>query len=742
MNTNETSRFLDAVAADFIHEDVDLSLRVAARLEKENRPTLKNKIRFALALALILLAVGIALFRVPGVANAMKRMLGYIPGVGLVEEPTSLRVLAAPVSVTREGITLTVEQATLTQEKTVVLYTVEGIPQAARPKGESAPACQPATPTLSLPDGTQLQMEGGEGRGWENGYQSRMTFPPIPAGVDTAQFELPCLSDVAPGAAPQDWELSLRFVPAPPDLTVAPVIEVSTPAAATAAPTPVSQVASEPFLGITLNLESMTQTERGYILVTSLRWEGSPFNGVGTNSYQAMHLSDANGKALDLLPLDNTTFQSTAEPNREVLAFSLEGTAFTPPLTLSLDWAGISLAEPLRFTFDPGPNPQAGQQWPLDQDVSLLGYPVHVASARFVDSTELQGKDWTRFLPDEIAGFEFSLEADPLVQVLSLGVEAGFSADGSGTSGYSGRDEAGMLHSYALFIGKIETPLTIAASYAEVKHPWQVTWNPADLLTIAPAADSSLQISIQIEQVIPVEDGYYLLGRTTWQDARFAEVGMGGWDARLQGNGVEVPIEPASFHDVGISDVQPGQWLYKVYGKALPASLTLQMTQAGIQLVQPYTFTFDPGSDPQLGQEWSIDQSLDILGYAVTVRSATFVQQGESHGFAFELEADPALMQVPLSIVEGVTGGYSWGGGSSPRDSQGKIKVYALTNGQFSGPVRLAVQSVVLAGHWQTSWNPPAAEAGAQPQTVPQACVTLEQWNQSVASTTPAAVPA
>ncbi len=285
------------------------------RAARKRKPAHLKKQKIACCVVLTCWLWGIALFRVPR-GKCMKRMLGYIPALP-VEEHTSLRVLAAPVSATRDGITLTVEQATLTQEKTVVLYTVEGIPQAARPKGESAPACQPAMPTLSLPDGTRLQMEGGEGRGWENGYQSHMTFPPIPAGVDTAQFELPCLSDVAPGAAPQDWELSLRVVPAPPDLTVAPVIEVATPAAATAAPMPVSQVASEPFLGITLNLESMTQTERGYILVTSLRWEGSHFNGVGTNSYQAMHLSDATGKALDLLPLDNTTFQSTAEPNRE-----------------------------------------------------------------------------------------------------------------------------------------------------------------------------------------------------------------------------------------------------------------------------------------------------------------------------------------------------------------------------------------------------------------------------------------
>ncbi len=43
-----------------------------------------------------------------GVAYAIGRSLGYIPGTGIVEQGAPIRVLAEPVSLTRDGITLTI----------------------------------------------------------------------------------------------------------------------------------------------------------------------------------------------------------------------------------------------------------------------------------------------------------------------------------------------------------------------------------------------------------------------------------------------------------------------------------------------------------------------------------------------------------------------------------------------------------------------------------------------------------
>ncbi len=735
MNPNETSRILDAVAADFIPDDTNLLPQIAARYELPggSRRTFMQTLRAkpALMILFVLLALGL----LTGVAYAVGRSLGYIPGVGLVEQGAPIRVLTEPVSLTRDGITVTVTQLTITAEKTVLVYQTTGIPAEARPKSESAAACNPSAPSLLLPDGTELKITGGEG----SQVESRMTLPPIPAGVYAAKFRLHCLMDVAPGKAPENWEIPLRFMPAAPNLTVVPVIELATSLPVTPTSAPITKLTSDPFLGISFNIDSLTRTDRGYILMTSIQWDDKTFVGVGTNQLQSISLVDAKGKKINLLPLSDT-YPSSSAPNRTVMGFSLADETFTPPLTLNLAWAGINLdwkganlPKLPQFTFDPGLNPQVGQSWPVNQKLEVAGFPLQIETASFISSTELNKQEWMRFNPDDMIGFDFSIAADPAIQSIYLAVKSGFSADGTGTSGHSGLDADGKLHSVGLLNGKIIAPLTIEASYLEVRHPWQISFNPADIMTSAPHANGGLDISLLIEKVIPLEDGYYLIGKTIWNDPRFTDLGLGGWDARLRdSNGVEIPLEPADFSEIGISNPQPNEWAYRVYGKALSATLTLSMSSAAIQFSQPYTFSFDPGQNPQIGQEWQIDQQLDILGYQANLQKARFIQQGDLRGFEFSLTADPVLQGIPLSLESGITGGNgASGGGASPQDENGVMKVYALSDGQFTGPILLTVRSAVLNGSWQVTWNPPA-EPGAMPFVVPTACVTYEKWQQAL----------
>lgn len=738
---NRTYRqILDSAASRHIADDLDLFPRVSAQLT--TRKTLMQTLRARPALAILL--AFLALLLLSGAVYAIGRSLGYIPGVGIVDTNSLIRVLAEPVSQTRDGITLTVEQAILTTERTLIVYRVEGIPPEARPQGESDFACHPSTPTLRLPDGTGLSINGGQGNGWGSGYQTGMNYPPIPADVDTATFLLACLEDVAPAAAPQDWELTLRFVPAPPDLTVVPIIEVATPLPIPTAPTSVSLAESTPFMGLTYHLESIRRTEQGYLLETSIRWEDGLYAEYGVGTGADLQLTDASGRTLSLYGLQDGSYGQVSDPHRTLIGHGMDDESFTPPLTLTLPWVGANLPLENRpqFTFNPGANPQPGQEWQINQMLDVLGRPVKIISARYVTRDDLIDREWMRFMPEDIYGFEFTLEADPAFRSIALTVQSGYSADGAGTSGPpTVRDENGIIKAYALLGGRIIEPLTIAVPYVDIAHAWQITFDPSDFASGVPTPPTStLDISQQIEKVIPLEDGYYLIGRTTWNDPRLSEVGLAGWDTKLvDAGGTEYPIEPVSFDEIGITDVQPGQWAFKVYGKAFPASLTLKLTQAYVQLVQPYTFTFDPGLNPQLGQEWQIQQSLEILGYEATVLSARFIQQGDMQGFEFSLTADPEMQGISLGIESGVVDGYGGGGGASPRDENGVMKVYVFSDGQFGGPVVVGIRGAVLNGDWQAVWNPPAAEAGATPVFAPRACVTLEAWRQAWGS--PEALP-
>ena len=730
MSAKPYREILDSVAAAHMPADFDVLPHLTAQLE---RKTLMQTLRARPMLALII--VVLALLVLTGVAYAVGNLLGYVPGVGLVDRSAPLRVLAAPVSQTRDGITLTVGQALLSADKSVLSLKVAGVPQSAYPKDEASSGCLGRV-DLRLPDGTLLPGGYISGGNWGT-FDSRLSYGPIPAKVEDATLLVACIGGTNPGALPDHWQIPLHFVPAPPDLTVVPVIEVATPAPVTPAPALVTQMRSDPFLGITLDLNSMLKTDRGYILTTSIRWDPQLARGVWADTTKWVALTDAAGKKIDLLPLDTSSFAqplAANDPNSTVMLFSMPDVPFAAPLTLTINSVGIDLAQQPHFTFDPGTHPQPGQEWQVDQHIQVLDYPVRVTSARFVPRDDIKTQAWARFIPSDMDGLAFTLESDPALQSLSLTVASGFAANGTGTSAYSGRDAAGKLTSYALWSGDVVAPLGIMATSAQLEHVWKLTWDPAAVMTEAPPASGAPMpdFALTIEKVVPVDDGYYLIGRTTWDDPRFSDVGIGGSDAQLLGaDGTAYPLEPADFSAVGVTRPEPGQWIYKVYGKVFPATLTLRMTKPMVQFTQPYTLSFDPGADPHLGQEWQIGQTLDILGYKANVISATFVKEGDLHGFEFHLTTDPQLDSVPLYIRSGISGGNgAGGGGPSPRDPQGGMIVSSLTDAQFSGPVLLAVPYAVFSGTWETTWSPPPAPAGATPVKVPEACVRPEQWQQ------------
>lgn len=453
MNTKDTSCVLDAVAHDFVPEDVNLSPQIVARVQKGNKFAMKPKTKLVAALVLILLALIVTLVSVPGAVNAMKRLFGFIPGVGIVEQGAPLRVLAEPVTQTRDGVTLTVKEAVLSADKTIVIFTLEGVQWEMLSHQEDVYGCF-STPEIRLPDGTLLMMSGGGGSPWE----SRFVYNPIPADVNEATFILPCISETLPGKAPENWELPLRFIPAPPELTVMPVIELSTPTHAPEANTPAPQSL--------LTLDKVIELEDGYILVGARHSTTLPD---GTMIYAGMpsgmlRFTDANGQEIPAEYAADVDFPESSV-DVSLWAFKITGKQFAWPLTITLDAAEIPLSgQELKFEFDTGPNPQTGQVWELNQDFEMDGYKARLVSIeRMVD------------------GYQFTFKADPQVTGVGAWFE-GFNAVGGGGGGDGqGNMSQSVIYEGTLPAGKLTLVLSI--QMVRVSGPWSVTWQP-DVLPI------------------------------------------------------------------------------------------------------------------------------------------------------------------------------------------------------------------------------------------------------------------
>jgi len=129
--------------------------------------------RLTWALAVLALVTLVVLATQPTVVNALKRLFGYVPNVGIIDQSSEVRVLTGPVTVTREGFTVTVEQAVLNREKAAVVYTYSLPSDYVFPNDSISTT---GAPFLTLPDGTNKQYNIPKGQMFTIDGQQQSAF--------------------------------------------------------------------------------------------------------------------------------------------------------------------------------------------------------------------------------------------------------------------------------------------------------------------------------------------------------------------------------------------------------------------------------------------------------------------------------------------------------------------------------------------------------------------------------------
>jgi hypothetical protein len=441
--------------AEFVNDlHARLAQQAASKSGRLNPPAFFRP-AWVVTFVIAMFLVGILLIGPQRVAAAMRSLLGYLPGVGIVDQSTPIRVLAEPVSLTQDGVTVRVIQAALTGDRTHIVYQVFGVPRSAYPESETVSGCI-ASAMLRLPDGAKLEITDN--------------MPPVPANVNKATFILPCIWNTLPGTLPENWELPLKFVPAPPDLTVMPVMEVTPsdrPKIEPANETPVQEsgspaIATSKPSGAIVSVERVVETADGYILIGSVRAqipEGSWLQVTGPAIIQ-----DAAGKRVsysfpsDVHPDDATSLGQSGF----AWAVQIKGAGVTFPLTISYSGVILSQVDPqasAQITFDAGPNPQPDQVWTLDQDVQMAGSTVRLISiTAYAD------------------GYSFHIDPGPNLSSVSVQIDGHQASGGGGGSTWGGEFNTSLMFSElpkgSLTI-LLTNPLTATAS-----ETWQGQWQP------------------------------------------------------------------------------------------------------------------------------------------------------------------------------------------------------------------------------------------------------------------------
>jgi hypothetical protein len=323
------------------------------------RTTFMQTLRARPALALLFVLLSLALLT--GAAYALGRLSGFIPSFGFTTgDPGSVYRLAEPLEITHEGITLRVLQATSDSQRFSV--TVEQVGQVET----SSDFIYPFAAVL-LPDGQEIEFRESSGDQENNLLVNTFEFAPLPPGTS----ELSLRYQIIERERGILWqaELALRLRPLRDDEIIPPPAEG-----------PWQPIASESQAGLRLVLENAAAASDKTILQVALRFDQP---GMSLNNDWNVLLKDNQGRAypLSLVMSDSNnqvkTYETVPFKGGELLTLSL--TSFPDPanLPLSQDFWDDAPA----FTFDPGPNPQVGQAWQLDETLQAGEFTLNITQA-------------------------------------------------------------------------------------------------------------------------------------------------------------------------------------------------------------------------------------------------------------------------------------------------------------------------------------------------------------------------
>jgi hypothetical protein len=161
------------------------------------------------------------------------------------------------------------------------------------------------------------------------------------------------------------------------------------------------------------------------------------------------------------------------------------------------------------------------------------------------------------------------------------------------------------------------------------------------------------------------------------------------------------------------TDIQPDNmlagvryWAYEV-AKPVQGPLTITLDQVNITVTDTTQFTFDAGSNPQVGQKWELNLPVHLRNYDYVIDSVEVIKDGYRFNYHSGMDA-PEGVSLEINIV-----------GSSPEQQSGKlinqksVVTYSdsftysapLPTGQLTVEVGLT-ETVPLQGPWTLTWTP------------------------------------
>lgn len=315
------------------------------------------------------------------VLAAVRGIIGFIPGIGFVDQVETAREIRNAVRVELGGVTVTIEQAVADANSTRINLRAEGI----RTSSPAPMAPAPKNPYLQLASGDVLPLTSGtsSSSAAAGTITAQYAFAPLPTGVDRAVLVMPELPGFPPGTSPENWQIPLMFEPIQ--------------AGATANLPAVGPWKSETQVGMTLVLDRVAQTADGAVL--QVHFDAvNPHTQTDGDWWNHLTLTDETGRSYPLteeptassVTTDSHLLKTSPLSGKEQLTLrldSLDLVTYFPYSQLVTSYTRVPSSAP-GFSFDPGPNAHASQVWKLDQQVSVGSLILRVIGAELRTENE------------------------------------------------------------------------------------------------------------------------------------------------------------------------------------------------------------------------------------------------------------------------------------------------------------------------------------------------------------------
>jgi hypothetical protein len=413
--------------------------------------------------ALLLTLAGLVGFAGPGrVWAAVRGLLGFVPGIGIVPVSKDAVVLPKPVESTRNGVTVRVEQLLSTDQNSTLVFTVEGIPQDEKPHMAYL-ELEPGNNYYSHDTGAMPLCDPTCDKSWR--YRISKQFWSLPKGITHVTMVwkqyTPNQLDVT-----EEWRIPLTLVPLTADLRAKIFPPAYSPNQSTALLRDFSLKVSDVTQDPTTTVIKTQQTWQGDYAQMMLDGEPQLSDDLGNTYSQRSvggQMSDQGQQAESTLSPDGSTSTSTQ--------WTLVYNPINPAarrLTLRSDKIWFRAFFMANIPVDLGPNPAIGSTYPLDKIVQFAGHDLHLTEMRLVE------QQWGN---ETLPVLQFKTE--PLSA--ESGIQIHFLY-------FSGADNkvGGDLPSDGYISGAILTPeqrhtgkLTLFGDTVEgtVQGPWEVSWD-------------------------------------------------------------------------------------------------------------------------------------------------------------------------------------------------------------------------------------------------------------------------